>query len=107
MLEVQDRSSSDDPQGDRRDGSNAFDLLQLFDGSIQDCAEVAEPGDEGLCRPLDVRARDGEGEQQLDDLVVVEAFESRPDEPLTESLAMAVIVLVGYGENGHLRGTPG
>ena len=100
-MEVKRCGGADDPERDWRDGPYSVDLLQLFWRCVQDASEVAKASDQRLRRLLDVGARDGEREQKFDDLVVIEAFESRSDEALAESLTMAVMVRVAHGETAR------
>jgi hypothetical protein len=99
-LEVKRCGGADDPERDWCDGSNSVNFLQLFWWGVQDPSEVAKASNQRLRGLLDVGTRDGEGEQKFDDLIVIEAFESRSDEALTEALTMAVMVRVAHGETG-------
>ncbi len=86
---------------ERHDGRllDAFDLPQLDWWRVKDAAQAAEAGEKRLGRQLHVAARDGEGEQQFDDLVVGEAGQTGTREPMSQPLPVAF--LVRWGHAGH------
>jgi hypothetical protein len=61
------------------------DALEFLQGGVEHATEVFEPREKRLRVWLDISPRDGEGQQKLQDLVVVEPGQAGLSEPLSES----------------------
>ena len=92
LLKVKRGSCLYDLEGDRCNRPDSRDGAQSLGRSVQDATEVSKPLDQSLCRLFHVRARNRQGEEQLDHLVVGEAGEARFQKALTEALSVTEVV---------------
>jgi hypothetical protein len=91
ILQIPIHESGNHRQENRRMTPHPVNLLQMDHRSVHHRRKTAEPRQELLGERLHVTARDGIGEQELDDLVIVKPVESALLKTLTQALAMAVV----------------
>ena len=83
------------------------DLQERLQGGVQHLAEGAEAGDEGLGQGLDVGVGNSEGEEELQELIVLKGLGAAFQKTAPEAAAVAVVmglVSRGLGLGAHMLG---
>lgn len=74
-------------------GAGAGDSEEVGGGGVEDAAEGAEALEEGVGEGFGVAGADGEAEDELEDLVVVEGVEAGAVEAVPQALAVTFCLM--------------